>query len=80
MKRVFFSTDLENPVIRFRENLSIGSRVLFGQTGGRTDRRTHMTKLIDAFCNPANAPKNLVPLYSANYTKPINTIDRKQCL
>jgi hypothetical protein len=54
------------------------------RTGGRADeridRQTDVTKLVVAFCNSANAPENLVPFYSANHTKPINTIDRKQCL
>ena len=31
-----------------------------GWTDGRTDRRTYMTKLIVAFCNFANAPKNCI--------------------
>jgi hypothetical protein len=49
-----------------------------GRTHGQTDR--HVTKLIDDVCSSANVPKHLVPFYSANRTKPINTIDRKQCL
>jgi hypothetical protein len=40
------------------------------QTGGRTD--THMTKLVAAFRNSANAPNNLVTFYSSNRKKPIN--------
>jgi hypothetical protein len=41
--------------IKFNENLSSGSRVVpFGETDGRAD----MTKLIVAFHNFANAPKN----------------------
>jgi hypothetical protein len=41
--------------IIFYENPSIGNRaVSCGQSGGETD----MTKLIDAFRNFANAPKN----------------------
>jgi len=40
--------------INFHENPSSGSPVLCGHTGGRTD----MTKLIVAFSNFANAPKN----------------------
>jgi hypothetical protein len=41
--------------IRFYENPSSGSQVIPCR---RTDRRTDMTKLIVAFCNFANAPKN----------------------
>jgi len=41
--------------IKFHENLFSGSRVV---PWGRTDRRTDMTKLIVAFRNIANAPKN----------------------
>jgi hypothetical protein len=41
--------------IKFHENLSSGSR---GVPCGRTGRHTDMTKLIVAFRNIANAPKN----------------------
>jgi hypothetical protein len=41
--------------MKFPENPSIGSRVV---PCGRTDGRTDMTKLIVAFRNFANAPKN----------------------
>jgi len=43
--------------IKFHENSSNGSRVV---TSGRTDRRTDMTKLKDAFRNLANAPKGIL--------------------
>jgi len=44
--------------IKLRQNPSNGSRVLSsGQTDGRKDRHTDMTKLIIAFLNFANAPK-----------------------
>jgi len=33
----------------------------------RTDRQTHVTKLIVAFCNSASAAKNLALVYSANH-------------
>jgi len=40
-------------------NPSSGSRGFPGeQTEGETDRRTGMTKLIVAFCNFANVPRN----------------------
>jgi len=41
-------------IIRLRENLSSGSRV---SQSGQTDRRADMTKLIVAFRNSANSPK-----------------------
>jgi len=41
-------------IIRLRENMSSGSRV---SQSGQTDRRTEMTKLIVAFRNSANSPK-----------------------
>jgi hypothetical protein len=41
--------------IKFHENLFSGSRVV---PCGRTNRRTDMAKLIGAFYNFANAPKN----------------------
>jgi len=45
--------------ITFRENPSGGSRgVPCGQTDGKKEGRTDMTKLIVAFRNVANAPKN----------------------
>jgi len=46
--------------IKFCENQSVGIRVVAcGRTDGRTDRkRSDMTKLIVAFSNFANAPKN----------------------
>jgi len=40
--------------IRLRENLSSGSRV---SQSGQTDRRADMTKLIFAFRNSVNSPK-----------------------
>ena len=47
--------------IKFNENLSSGSRVVpYGQTNGRTDGRTGIMKLIGAFRNFANAPKNVI--------------------
>ena len=46
------------PNIKFYENPSSVSRVVpFGRTGGRTDRRKDMTKLIIAFRSFANSPK-----------------------
>jgi len=43
--------------IKFRENLSRGSRAVpCGRTNGQTDRQTDMTKLIVAVRNSANAP------------------------
>jgi len=45
--------------IKFDGNPSIGSRIVpCGRTDGRTDRQTDVTKLILAFRNFANAPKN----------------------
>jgi len=49
--------------IKFHKNASSGSRVVpFGRIDGRTDRReerqTDITKLIVAFRNFVNAPKN----------------------
>ena len=41
-------------IIRLRENLSNGSRI---SQSGQTDRRADMTKLIVAFPNSANSPK-----------------------
>jgi len=43
------------PDIKFHERLSSGSRVV---ACGRTDMETDMTKLIVAFRNFANAPKD----------------------
>ena len=43
--------------IKFRENTSSGSSVI---PYGRTDGRTDMTRLIVAFRNFANAPKNKI--------------------
>jgi hypothetical protein len=42
--------------IEFHENPSSGIRVV---PCGRTDGQTDMTKLIVAFCNFSNAPKNM---------------------
>ena len=45
--------------IKFHENLCSGSLVvLCGWMGGQTDRQTDMTKLIVAFSNLMNSPKN----------------------
>jgi hypothetical protein len=50
----------KSPNIKFQENPSSGSRVVpCGQTDGRTDRWTDMTKLIVAFRNFANVPNNV---------------------
>jgi hypothetical protein len=50
---------------KFHENPSSGSRVvLCGQTDGRTDGRIDMKKLIVAFRNFANAPKECDALLS----------------
>ena len=47
------------PNIKFHKNPSSGRRVVpCGRKGGQTDRQTHVTKLIVAFRNFANAPKN----------------------
>ena len=55
--------------IKFYQNPSIGSQ---GVSCGRTDGWTNMTKLIIAFRNFANAPKNaikdvLLPFKSVNH-------------
>jgi hypothetical protein len=56
MKLEFSRQIFENSSnIKFHETPSIGSRVV---PRGRTDRRTDMKKLIVAFRNFANAPKN----------------------
>jgi hypothetical protein len=45
--------------IKFNENPSNGSPVVpYGQTGGQTDGRKDMTKLIAAFHNFVNPSKN----------------------
>ena len=45
---------------KFNKNPSSGSRVVpCGQTDGRRDKQTDMTKLIVAFRSFANAPKNV---------------------
>ena len=45
--------------VKFHENPSSGSRVVpYGQTDRKVDVQTDMTKLIIAFRNFANAPKN----------------------
>jgi len=47
------------PNIKFHDNPSSGSRfVKCGQTDGRTDGQTFMTKLIVVFRNFPNAPQN----------------------
>jgi len=47
------------PNTKFHENPSSGSRVVpCGWADGRIDGQTEMTKLIVAFRNFANAPKN----------------------
>jgi hypothetical protein len=53
MKLEFYRLFFENPPnFKFHENPSSGSQVVScGRKGG------HMTKLIDAFCNFAKAPK-----------------------
>jgi hypothetical protein len=70
------------PKIEFHENPSRGSRVVQCQM---TDRQTDMTKLIAAFSNSANAPKNPSMLYSEIiavcteiHTKHINTVRTAQ--
>ena len=51
-----FSTDLKKKTnTKFNQNMFSRSRVF---TCGRTERRTDMTKLVVAFRNFANAPKN----------------------
>jgi len=54
-----FSKNTRN--IKFHENPSSGSRVV---ACGRTDRQTDMTKLIVAYRNFANAPKNRSILFT----------------
>jgi hypothetical protein len=54
---------LKHSNIKFHENPFSGSRVVpcrrtDGRVGGRTDRRTHMAKLIVTFRNFANAPQH----------------------
>jgi len=87
----FFSDRFsKNPQsIEFHENLSSGSRVLFGRTDGQTNNGTHTTKLIVAFRSFVNAPKNTphhlekanqlksfkaVVVESVNYMKPTSTL------
>jgi len=49
----------KNSNVKFRENPSSGSRgVPCGRTDGKKEGRTDMTKLIVAFRNVVNAPKN----------------------
>jgi hypothetical protein len=58
MKLEFSGQILKNySDIKFYENSSIGSRVV---PWGQTDRRTDMTKLINAFRNFANTPKKRI--------------------
>ena len=53
---VFFDIFLEKDSnIKFHENLSSGSRVV---SCGRTGKQRDTTKLVAAFRNSANAPKN----------------------
>jgi hypothetical protein len=49
--------------IKFDENPSSGCRVV------PADRQTDMTKLIVAFCNLANAPKNCVILVATTLSQ-----------
>jgi hypothetical protein len=48
--------------IKFHENPSRGSRVV---PRGKTERQTNMTKLIFAFRNFANEPKNNIFMFDA---------------
>ena len=55
---LIFSTDFRKSLhIKFHQNLSSGSRVV---SCGRMGRQTDMTKLIVAFGNFVNAPKNCI--------------------
>jgi hypothetical protein len=60
LMKLIFWTDFENySHIKFNENESIGRRSdPRGRTGGQTGGQTDMTKLIVAFGNFANVPKN----------------------
>jgi len=54
----------------FHENLPIESRILAsGQTDRQTDGQRDMTKLIVAFRNFANAPKNPPSLHHSKYSR-----------
>jgi hypothetical protein len=47
--------------IKFHENPSFGSRVVpYWRTDGETEKPTDVTKIIVAFHNSANTPKNQV--------------------
>jgi len=55
----FLDTFSKNTQTKFHENPSGGSRIVpRGRKDGRTDGRTDMTKLIVAFRNLVNKPKN----------------------
>jgi Fe-S-cluster formation regulator IscX/YfhJ len=59
MKRKLFLTDCQKKS-KHRQIRAVGAELFHadGRTDGRTDRQTDMTKLIVAFRNFANAPKN----------------------
>jgi hypothetical protein len=67
-----FSKNTQIP--NFKKIHSVGTEMFYadGQTDGNTHRRTDMTKLIVAFRNSANAPRNVFFVHCSGLCPDLN--------